>query len=508
MKRKLLGIVLFCLLVGISVACQPATAVPPLPENVAQATLANFRPLTDSGRAIGPVWSPDGKTIAYTELSFVPIPYAYRYSNQVPETRVCIAQEEGKAKHCSAEGVALFFSRDGSQLYYLSYAPLNPGEYPFASLVALNPATARSRTLLPPQSIGSVHMLSDGRLVVSEAGTYAPLRLYDPISGQARSLMESHPWNDPEDARLSPDGTLLAYPKAQEVYLSQPDGANPKRLSEGGGFSARVWWSPNSQYLAYTSGNHWTDRLLLADREGQALAVLIPKLEESGYISSLAWSPDSRWLLVATDPYDQYTRPTRLYLFDRAGNRKLLLETYLASSPFDPAWSPDGRTLALAIGNGTEADRPACDIWLADFTDEQTAAGLPPAPTVLPAPTPARPPADLPPEAVIRRFWEAINAKDYRTAWGMLAGAPLGAPKWVDFRADFECVDQVSVEAIQPVGGGENDRVFSMQLNFQADCNEMWRAPQPYAVLMRETSDEPWLIACFNSTPDCEYRGP
>ncbi len=487
-------------------ACQPAARSQalnanglPLPKSVAEAVLVNFRPLTDTGRSIGAVWSPDGQDLAYTELSFVPHLASYRRSNAQPVTQVWMASAKGKDGHPLDQGTALFYSKDGSEIFYQRYDP--PDNTP--SVYAINPATNKTRHFLGTQGFPSVNALADGRLVLSEVGTYAPLRILNPSNGDRQALMIEHPSNAPQNARLSPDGKLLAYPKYQAVYVSKPDGSSPRLVSDYGSGPAKVWWSPDSQFLAYTTGIGQTDRLVLADRQGKTRATLFPILAESGTISSIAWSPDSRWLLVSTDAIDQYTRPTRIYLFDKNGDHQLLLEAFIGASP---AWSPDGHSLALSLWIGPDTDEPAFDIWLADLTDGKTAASLagsfPPQPK--PTPTLVNFSPSYPPDQVITRFWDAISQRDYHVAWSMLSKTGRTVQKYPDFRAFYECMQQVSITSLQEVKGDDRSKVFSVKIDYKRDpdCNELWQQPNDfYATLTKASSADPWQIERFIYTP-------
>ncbi len=469
------------------------TAPLPTPATVDEAVLVNLRPLTTSGLAGDAAWAPDGQSVAYTVLTAPAVLY-----REPPETQVWWSRADGSDAHVLAEGHSPLFSADGRTIYFLRDVPNSA----LSGLWAVDVDSSQPRELIPPTGGIHIHQLTeDGRLVLSEWGTYAPLRLFDPSSGESVNLMDTHPSNSPQDARLSPDGTLLAYPRTQSVYLAEADGSSPRLLSEDGGFSARVWWSPDSRYLAYTTGSHPTDHLVLAKRDGEALVTLLSQAE-SGYVSTLVWSPDSRWLLVATDAYfHDPPRPTRLALFDTEGNRQLLLEAYL----HDVAWSPDGRTLALSLWDGPQGELATDDIWLADLTDRATAARLPqPSATPSPSPTPPLPlpDADLSPEDVIRRFWQAIDAQDYRTAWAAWTAdnrARRGLARFEDY---YRCIRAAEVIDVQPAHSVP-EMMFQVNVKIDIDpaCDTWMLTPGPFVVMERESPNGPWLIESFNTGP-------
>jgi len=481
----------------------PAVTASPLPTPVSaeEAALINLRPLTTSGLAWFGDWAPDGESLVCNVAMEPPLLYG-----RGPEFELWWLRADGSESRQLAQGHSPFFSTDGQTVFFQRSLP-NSG---LSELWAVDVAGQHERRLLGPIGGLTVHQLDDGCLVVSEGGTYAPLRLFDPEEGTLLNLTGEMPTNSPEEARLSPDRTRLAYPKGQEVYLAEADGSNPRLLSQDGGFSARVWWSPDSQRLAYTTGIHWTDQLMVADRDGGNRVTLLPSLEESGYVASLDWSPDSRMLLVAAEAYGHQTpHPTHLLLLDADGSgQRQLLEAYL----HDASWSPDGRTLALSRWGGPQGELASHNVWLATLTDRVTVAKLPPpTPEPLPTATPLLPlpGTDLSPEEVICHFWEAIDAGDHLTAWACLATQTRARQGLAYFTAEWQCVQEAHVVDIRPMPEVEISRptavecqMFQVQVDLKmtGDCF-YGMAPGPFTVLARETPDGPWLIDSFNTGP-------
>lgn len=505
MKRQVWLLSLLMLLAACAPLTEAPTAIPattllPTPASAEEAALTGLCPLTTPGLAWFGEWAPDGESLVYTVATEPPLLYG-RWPGY-PEFEVWWLRADGSDSRRLAQAHSPFFSADGRTVFFLRQPP-----YSNLKLWAVDVRGRVPRRLLGPIGGLTVHQLDDGRLVISESGTYAPLRLFDPRKGTLSNLTGEMPTNSPEDARLSPDGTRLAYPKGQSVYLAEADGSNPRPLYQRGGFSAQIWWSPDSQRLAYTTGNHWTDRLVVADRDGDNQVILLPSLKERGYIASLAWSPDSRIVLVATDAYHHQTpRPTRLLLLNADGSgQRQLLEAYL----HDASWSPDVRTLALSRWDGPQGELASHNIWLATLTDRATLAKLPP-PTPQPFPT-ATPPlplpgADLSPEQVIRRFWKAVDAGDHLTAWASLATQRRARQGLTYFTAEWQCVHRAHVVDIRllytEMEAGTERQMFQVRVDLEMteDCfNGM--APGPFTVLARETPDGPWLIDSFNTGP-------
>jgi len=99
-------------------------------------------------------------------------------------------------------------------------------------------------------------------------------------------------------------------------------------------------WSPNSQWLAFT--RDFGLDLYVTNTETFSVTQLA--IEPSSIYYS-AWSPDSHWLA--------YTQSSVLFLWDTATQTtdELVISGFIG----EPAWSPDGLTLAVGFSEGTDA---------------------------------------------------------------------------------------------------------------------------------------------------------
>jgi len=191
MKRQVWLLSLLILLA----ACAPLTEAPtailaatplPTPASAEEAALINLRPLTASGLAWFGDWAPDGESLVYTVATEPPLLYG-RLPGW-PEFEVWWMHADGSGARRLAQGHSPFFSADGQTVFFL-HQPL----YSNLELWAVNVRGGAPRRLLEPVGGLTVHQLDDGRLVVSESGTYSPLRLFDPEEGTLRGKRSTWP---------------------------------------------------------------------------------------------------------------------------------------------------------------------------------------------------------------------------------------------------------------------------------------------------------------------------
>jgi len=186
---------------------------------------------------------------------------------------------------------------------------------------------------------------------------------------------------------MSPDGGTIAFvrgsPGNEHVWLMNSDGTNPRPLTTGPGTEddTSIAWSPDSRQIVFRSTRSGNWQLWRVNVDGTGLTQLT---NLPGEAHDPAWSPDGSTIAFASQGEIMLMNP------DGSNIRTL-------SGPgweFRPAWSPDGTRLVYASWRGS-----AGDIFSkkTDNTDERNLTNTP-------------------------------DTADLDPAWARMAGAPRTRP--------------------------------------------------------------------------------
>jgi dipeptidyl aminopeptidase/acylaminoacyl peptidase len=247
-----------------------------------------------------------------------------------------------------------------------------------------------------------------------------PASVTVPIPPRAITIDDYFQIRDVAQPELSPDGQWVAYAvrtkmlkedkNEQRLWMVSTHGGDPLPITAEGVSSSHPRWSPDGKYLAFLSSrNAGKSQVWLLNRLGGEAVRLT---ETAQGVNDFEWSPDStRLVLVLQDPKPEDAeaakdkdkdkpapkpktpppfvidrlqfkedtvgyldrRRTHLYVFDVAAKSL----TQVTSGDYDdsePAWSPDGKSLAFTSNRSTpDPDRNFnTDIWVitANNTDK------------------------------------------------------------------------------------------------------------------------------------------
>lgn len=203
-----------------------------------------------------------------------------------------------------------------------------------------------------------------------------------PVSETVLTIDDLVTMRRPSDARVSPDGELVAYvvrPVSREgehwesaIWVVPFAGGPARQFTSGLWEDREPRWSPDGRRLAFLS-----DR---AER-GKASVYAMPRdggeavrlFDQAGEISELAWSPDGRFLsflMVEPETEEEKQRRERRddahvwesdWKFQRLWVLDVETKHARVVSPervqvWGYAWSPDGRQLALAVSWSPRVD--------------------------------------------------------------------------------------------------------------------------------------------------------
>jgi Tol biopolymer transport system component len=163
------------------------------------------------------------------------------------------------------------------------------------------------------------------------------------VDGAGNARLSTHPWTI--------DGSLIAFTSDRdgnlELYTIDPDGVEPRRLTDNGAADADPAWSPDGRRIAFHSERDGNSEIYVINADGTGAARLTtnPATDRNP-----AWSPDGKQIV-----FESYRDGNReLYAMNADGSGQARL-TRNDAEDYDPDWSRNGR-IAFASGRDGNAE--------------------------------------------------------------------------------------------------------------------------------------------------------
>jgi len=162
--------------------------------------------------------------------------------------------------------------------------------------------------------------------------------------------------------RWSPDGTEIALVSRGVYVVDVASGRLTETVPPTNAVAAA--WSPDGQRLAVAASLSLSGpsaRILMVDADGQGLTEIAQQLD---WIHSLAWSPQGDVISVVTG--NAYSGQGSLFVINPDGGG---LRSLAQGMQGDVAWSPDGHRLAAALADPSSSQGSASNIYTVDVND-------------------------------------------------------------------------------------------------------------------------------------------
>jgi Tol biopolymer transport system component len=141
-------------------------------------------------------------------------------------------------------------------------------------------------------------------------------------------------------------------PTRSELFIADADGRNPRKLVAGLAIEYNASFSPDGQWVVFTSERHGSADVFRIRVNGMGLERLT---DDPAFDDQAALSPDGKSMAFVST---RGAGTTDIYILDLQ-SRSVRNLTNAPGGDFRPSWSPDGKRLAFSSDRGTPLRRSA-----------------------------------------------------------------------------------------------------------------------------------------------------
>jgi tricorn protease len=334
-------------------------------------------------RAYTGTYSPDGKRVAYEEVSTVMFPMwieasgwrHYRGGRTHPISVMNVA-DHSVTKLPWKDSNDSYPMWIGNTVYFLSDRAFT------TNLFAYNADTKELKQLTLNDDFDIANASAGPDAIVYEQAGY--IHLVDAKTGQSRRLdidvTGDLPWARAgikrvagmiRSASLSPSGVRVAIEARGDIFTVPVEKGDYRNLTRSTAVNDRSpAWSPDGTQLAWFSDASGEYQLMIGDQTGVTKPRAI-SLPSAAFYSELAWSPDCKQVLFQDNHLTLWT-------LDVASGKATKVDAETFSDPSrttDPVWSPDSRWIAYSK-NLSNAMRAIFAYSVADGKSYQITDGM------------------------------------------------------------------------------------------------------------------------------------